>query len=368
MNLIIDGNSFLNVSASIVKTMLFQDKRIGAQYWVDDLMSEGGFILKQSAKNEFRAFTVKYLNSITSIVTGIDAVYLAFDSKSWRKNYIRDHFEDKAEEAFDYKGHRKYDEHQHLFYEYFQTEVLEELKHANIITVRVPRAEGDDIIARVIESNPAQDFCIWSTDLDFFQLLEDTPRKVILVTPKMGKKSKNVFSVTDDVVAEESGPAGFDIFNFDMQTKTTTSIIGELKQKGFEHKVVDARGEFVEKVLAGDSSDNIPRVVKAMTAKKVEYLVEQVLSDKPHMFEDVDNDTDNFAMYLYHKIVPYLKITDEAVLESLKVHLKLNISIIRLRSQFFPAEITSEIDKTIRSIDIKRFNQTEYKKIVGRVI
>jgi hypothetical protein len=45
MNIVIDGNAFLNVSASIVKNMLHNDKRIGEKYFVSDLLDDSKFVL-----------------------------------------------------------------------------------------------------------------------------------------------------------------------------------------------------------------------------------------------------------------------------------------------------------------------------------
>ena len=38
MNIVIDGNAFLNVAVSIVKNILSADKRIGEKYYVSDLL------------------------------------------------------------------------------------------------------------------------------------------------------------------------------------------------------------------------------------------------------------------------------------------------------------------------------------------
>ena len=54
MNLIIDGNAFLNVAVSIVKNILANDKRIGEKYYVADLLNDDKFILKQGSKESFK--------------------------------------------------------------------------------------------------------------------------------------------------------------------------------------------------------------------------------------------------------------------------------------------------------------------------
>ena len=123
MNIVIDGNAFLNVSASIVKNMLQQDKRIGEKYFVNDLFDDSKFLLKQQAAVSFRTFVINYFSSIVSPFKGsTGAVFFVFDSKSWRKEYIKQFFKEdgKQEGQFEYKGTRKYDDKIYLFFELFQ--------------------------------------------------------------------------------------------------------------------------------------------------------------------------------------------------------------------------------------------------------
>lgn len=361
MNLVIDGNAFLSVSASIVKMILREDSRVGPMYWVRDLLSDGEFILKEQAKREFSSFTLKYLNSITSLFSGLGSVQMVFDSASWRKNYIRDSFSTSAEDAFVYKGQRKYDEYQHLFYNFFQQEVIPKLNETRLLTFRVPGAEGDDIIARIIESNPTSDYCIWSTDMDFFQLLEDGIRKVILISPKMGKNSKKVYTIHNFSTAN-GGSGGFDIFNFSMQQEER-DVIRELEQKGFEHMEVDPKLELIEKILAGDDSDNIPRVHKSMTPKKVEALVIEIAERFPNAIKEIDTNKDNFIRHVLDSIKAQGKVKDEDV-DTVIRNMNININIIRLKSVLFPIAVTESIDKSLNQFVFEKFNLGRFKNIV----
>ena len=91
-------------------------------------------------------------------------MFFVFDSKSWRKKYIKDHFETHGEGDFSYKGQRKYDDKIYLFFDYFQTEILPTLSDEyGILANRVQGAEGDDLIAYICE-NLQEDICIWSVD------------------------------------------------------------------------------------------------------------------------------------------------------------------------------------------------------------
>jgi hypothetical protein len=99
MNIVIDGNAFLNVSASIVKNMLHKDKRIGEKYYVNDLLDDSKFLLKQQAATTFRSFVINYFSSIVSPFKGsTGAVFFVFDSKSWRKEYIKQFFKEDCNE------------------------------------------------------------------------------------------------------------------------------------------------------------------------------------------------------------------------------------------------------------------------------
>lgn len=361
MNLVIDGNAFLSVSASIVKTILREDVRVGEMYWVKDLLNDGDFMLKEQSKREFSSFTLKYLNSITSLFSGLGSVQMVFDSASWRKSYIRDSFSASADDAFAYKGQRKYDEYQHLFYNYFQQEIVPRLAETRLLTFRVPGAEGDDIIARIIESNPTSDYCIWSTDLDFFQLLEDGKRRIILISPKMAKKTKKVYTVPNFRKAATK-QSSFDIFNFSMQQEER-DVIRELEQKGFEHIEVDPKLELIEKILAGDDSDNIPRVHKSMTPKKVEALVAEIAERFPNAIKEIDTNKENFIRHVLDSIKTQGKVKDEEV-ETVTRNMNININIIRLKSELFPIAVTESIDKSLNRNVFESFHLGKFKNIV----
>lgn len=362
MNLVIDGNAFLSVSTSIVKNILRQDSRVGEMYWVKDLMNDGEYMLKTQAKREFTSFTLKYLSSITSAFSALGSVQIVFDSASWRKNYIIESFPSE-EDSFSYKGQRKYDEYQYLFYDCFQQEIIPMLDETKLLAFRVPGAEGDDLIASIIEKQKDLDYCIWSTDLDFFQLLEDGKRKVILISPKMSKATKKVYTVKNFRRVQES-KAAFDIFDFSMQ-KETRDIIKELEQKGFEHIEVDPKLELLEKIIAGDKSDNIPRVHKTMTPKRVEALVAELAERFPTAIKEIDTNKDNFVIHSIDSIKAQGKVKDEEI-DSLSRNMHVNINVIRLNSQLFPTKIKDAIDKSLSRYAFETFNNNKFRFIVQK--
>ena len=136
MDFIIDGNAYINVAISVTKSICYRNKSIGSNYYVNDIFSEddNAYILKEEVKLKFRDFCLNYLNSlIAPIGNRIDRVHLVFDSKSWRKEYIKEFFKnDKftsnvAPDKFEYKANRKKDDKIHLFFNYFQEEIIKHL-------------------------------------------------------------------------------------------------------------------------------------------------------------------------------------------------------------------------------------------------
>jgi len=116
MDFVIDGNAYLNVAISVTKSIAYRDKSIGSKYYVNDIFNDGKSILKEEVKIQFRNFCLNYMNSLIAPVGNkLNRVHLVFDSRSWRKNYIRKFFNDSnfetsvAPAAFKYKGNRKKD-------------------------------------------------------------------------------------------------------------------------------------------------------------------------------------------------------------------------------------------------------------------
>lgn len=359
MNLVIDGNAFLNVSLNVVKQLLYFDKTIGANFWVDDLMN-GGFVLKDGAKTIFRDFTIKYLNSITNGMTDLKYVFMPFDLKNnWRIQYL-DKIEDCRE--IEYKGNRTYDEKGALFFQYFYDEVLPEVEKSNIIKLKVQGAEGDDVVVRIIENYKEDDFCIWSVDLDFFQLVTNFPRFVMLSTPKQSRKTKNVYTHSDYKNRLVDNETSFDIFNL---AKTgTVDYIDILLKRGHTHVEVNPNKEFLNKVLAGDNSDNIPRVNKKMTPKKVDFIRELILDEKPNFIEQLDLNTIEIIKYIAEHIIVFLKITDVDEMKNLKRALVTNVKLMRLSSKFIPEKVIIDIDERLSELETNQFHGSVIKKIL----
>lgn len=366
MNIIVDGNAFLNVVTSIVKNILANDKRVGDKYYVSDLLSDDEFILKQASKDAFRSFSLNYLGSIFApFKENISSVFFVFDSKSWRKKFIKDHFQEHGEGDFNYKGQRKYDDKIYLFFDYFQTEILPTLSEEyGIVANRVQGAEGDDLIAYICE-NLHEDICIWSVDKDLTQLLESSSRKVILLMPKMMTKYKKIYT-SDDFSLDSTEPV-VDLFNFEassIDNSTLGNVIDDLLRKDYQHLKVDPTLDILTKVISGDPSDNIPRAHPKLTASKVSKVIDQIKDSFvwAEIKSRIDRNDPEFTNRLNEVICETLKINDPGESLTIKNNVSRNRTIIRLNTSCFPAEVTETIASAVKLENRRRFNYFKFKK------
>lgn len=367
MNIIVDGNAFLNVVTSIVKNILANDKRVGDKYYVSDLLSDDTFILKQASKDAFRSFSLNYLGSIFApFKENISSVFFVFDSRSWRKKFIKEHFEEHGEGDFNYKGQRKYDDKIYLFFDYFQTEILPTLSEEyGILVNRVQGAEGDDLIAYICE-NLNEDICIWSVDKDLTQLLESSSRKVILLMPKMMTKYKKIYT-TNDFESTEGSEKEVDLFNFEsgaIDNSTVSNVIDDLVRKDYQHLRINPTLDILTKVIAGDTSDNIPRAHPKLTASKVSKVIDQIKSSFTwaDIKSSIDRNDPEFTAKLNEVICETLKINDPSESLTIQHNISRNRTIIRLSTACFPAEITQSIANSVRLENRRRFNYFKFKK------
>ena len=78
--------------------------------------------------------------------------------------------------------------------------------------------------------------------------------------PKMMTKYKKLYT-TDDFKIESSSVES-DLFNFEMSSidnSTLSNVLDDLLRKDYQHIKTDPTLDILTKVIAGDSSDNIPR-------------------------------------------------------------------------------------------------------------
>jgi hypothetical protein len=328
-------------------------------------MSDDEYVLKQASKDAFAKFALNYLGSIFALFKdNLSSVFMPFDSRSWRKQFIKDHFEEHGDGDFAYKGTRKYDDKSHLFFDYFQTELLPILMDEyGILSARVHGAEGDDIIAFICE-RLHEDICIWSVDMDFTQLLENTDRKVILIRPKMQTKFKKIYTTdTFDKIENKD----VDLFNLDItdiDNSAVINVLNDLLNKGYRHFMIDPTADILTKIVAGDSSDTIPRVHPQLTAGKVVKVINRIREtvDWSKLTELIDSDDPEFIQLLNRVICETLKVNDPGETLTIRNNLKRNRILMRLNTKLFPTEVVSNIDSALNIDQRRRFNYYKFKK------
>lgn len=374
MTLLIDGNAFINVSFSVVRSGLLRDPRVGEQFWVEDFENEGNFLLKSPAQIAFKNFVGKYLNSMIWLFRGkITHVVFAFDSLSWRKKFIADHFATKEEEdpSFEYKGNRKYDDKNRisLFFNYFFAHILPHFQTCGINSYRISGLEGDDIIGFLC-SRAKTDVAVWSVDADLQQLVRSEPYKTILVMPKMQKQFKRI--VTDPTFFDVKNTSDdlFSMNDSDINKSNLVNVVSEIcKKKDYINLVIDQRLLLARKIIQGDKSDAISRSHPKLSDKKTDAVMELVkerLDDISVL--DFDTDPDKIISILKQAVVCVLKLTTDEDLAKLEENLRIRLRIIRLSPTYLPEGKSETLLEAMRTNKIMRFDKDGYKKLIEEVL
>jgi 5'-3' exonuclease len=369
MDLIIDGNAFINVAISVTKAQTSRDKRSLDAYWVNDLFNDGGFILKDNVRTAFRNFCFTYLNSlIAPIASNPEKVHIVFDSKSWRKEWTENFFKigafstTSAPTEFKYKGNRKYDEHQYLFFDYFQQVLMPALSEkAGINQYRFKDTEGDDIIAYLCE-NLDTDILIYSVDQDLKQLTGNKDKNVLLITPKQMAKTKRLFVPENLVptIADDEVDNFFSLNDAHISGATIEKTISNLVSKDFVEHKVDFIPETLSKIFLGDKSDNIPKITGITPVKSTKLITQLTEKFGESLISELDDISDSILNELVEGIQTLNKIKDQDKLNEIRENIVLNIRLIRLSTKVFPEEIRDAIEEEFKSTQLSQFNYREF--------
>jgi 5'-3' exonuclease len=369
MDLIIDGNAFINVAISVTKAQTSRDKRSLDAYWVNDLFNDGGFILKDNVRTAFRNFCFTYLNSlIAPIASHPEKVHIVFDSKSWRKEWTENFFKigaystTSAPTEFKYKGNRKYDEHQYLFFDYFQQVLMPALSEkAGINQYRFKDTEGDDIIAYLCE-NLDTDILIYSVDQDLKQLTGNKDKNVLLITPKQMAKTKRLFVPENLVptIADDEVDNFFSLNDAHISGATIEKTISNLVSKDFVEHKVDFIPETLSKIFLGDKSDNIPKITGITPVKSTKLITQLTEKFGESLMSELDDISDSILNELVEGIQTLNKIKDQDKLNEIRDNIILNIRLIRLSTKVFPEEILNAIEAEFKNTQLSQFNYREF--------
>lgn len=371
MNLIIDGNAFLNVVLSVIKGANKRDSRSDETYYVNDLFNDK-YILKEHVKIHFRTFCFNYLTSlITPINPFLESVHIVFDSKSWRKEYTKSFFVDSdfkttsAPAEFDYKGKRKYDEYQYLFFDYFHDIIMPRLvEQCGVNEYIVRDAEGDDIIAYLCEYLK-DDLMIYTVDQDIKQLVSNKDRNIIMIVPKQMSKHKKVFipETFNPELAELEEDNFFSLNESHITGSKIDKIIDSLKRKDYVEYRVDPVEEVFQKILRGDKSDNISKLSN-ITPTKARKIIDSIKEKFGEASLDLLDDFDESLFNLILSQIEILnKIKEWDKLEEIGKHLRFNIIIIRLSVKVLPEVIQDNLEDYFSGFKVTRFKQKEYQNL-----
>jgi 5'-3' exonuclease len=365
MDFVVDGNAYLNVAISVARSMVFKDKSLGNKYYVDDVFNEGGHILKEQVKIQFRNFCLNYFNSLIAPVgSNISRVHLAFDSRSWRKDFIVKFFESgtlgdstASPDEFKYKGNRKRDPHMYLFFDYFQKEIVPHLvEKCGVNYYRIQGTEGDDILAYLCEILNT-DILIYTVDGDIQQLTYSAGKNVIVIYPKQQRKHKKLCIPADfnPDFAEDEEDNFFSLNESHVATPTITKTISVLKDRDYVEYVIDPVLEIFTKIFRGDKKDNIPKMDK-MTPIKTMKLIDMIREDYGNSSIDLLDDlNETFINYVVKNISILNKVNDIDKLKDTRKHFLFNSRIIRLSSRMFPKSIQNILSESIKPSDFTKF-------------
>jgi 5'-3' exonuclease len=372
MDLIIDGNAFINVAISVTKSLSFKDKRTGDAYYVNDLFNDGGFVLKDHVRITFRNFCFTYLNSlIAPIASHPEKVHIVFDSASWRKEYTNNFFTNSdfkttsAPTEFKYKGQRKYDDHQYLFFDYFQQVLMPAIQaKSGVNQYKFKGTEGDDIIAYLCDILKC-DILIYTVDQDIKQTTGITDKNVLVITPKQMAKTKRLFVPAQLIptAANEEIDNFFSLSDDHITGATIEKTISNLLNKDYVEYKVDFVDDVLSKILLGDKSDNIPKItsVSPAKAKKVILAVHEKFGDS--IISQIDDMNEDVISAIVSEIQIVNKIKDQDKLDEIREHLLFNIKLTRLSIKVFPDEIREALIEFFDSYKMTSFNSREFTNL-----
>lgn len=369
MDFVVDGNAYLNVAISVAKSMAYKDKSIGPQYYVEDMLNDGEFILRESIKIQFRNFCLNYFYSLIAPVGNkIGRVHLVFDSKSWRKDYIKkffaqDNFDSSiAPTEFVYKGNRKKDDMIYLFFDYFQNVIVPHLvNEAGVNYYRIKGTEGDDIIAYLCEKLKT-DILVYTVDGDIRQLTYSSRKNIIVIYPKQMSKHKKVCVPEEfnPAFAEEEDDNFFSLNESHVTKPAILKTISVLKDKDYVEYTVDPVYEIFTKIFRGDKKDNIPKMDK-MTPTKTTKMIELIKGEYgKHSINLLDKLDETFINFIVKNISILNKVNDINKLKDIRKHFLFNARIIRLSSKLFPQVVQDNLKDNIKMDEFTKFNFKQF--------
>ena len=202
----------------------------------------------------------------------------------------------------------------------------------NATVLKAPGVEGDDFVARWIDTHPNDEHIILSNDSDFIQLLSDN---VEIYNPSDKYLLSKNFALDDD---------GSIAYVERIITEEKNGVKVKMK-KSFPVSVPNPEYELFKKCIRGDSGDNImsayPRCSEKGTKNKIGII---------GAFEDRHDKGIQWNMFMLHEWEKVVGKKEDGtpILKKVRVldEYNRNVELINLRNQ--PEEIINLMDETIK--------------------
>ena len=337
-----------------------------------------------ASQKDINRYITKLATDISYIVRTYvpeSRVIMAMDAKGpWRKELLKN-------EPIGYKGTREKDETIEWgnIFEALD-EFAEILEKNNMSVMKVPHAEGDDLIAMYKEhffnNTKDESIIIVSADKDIRQLVDfkpDTKQFSMVLNPVNTYKQKNKkLYLTQELMDYYKSPVTNaekqDDFLFSMfgnSAVTTDNNIRELlstmeTKKNIEFEIVDPNEVILHKIFCGDDSDNIPSLYgffnkkdkwTRITPSKYKKIVEIMgLNNSKDLIANKDSLIDVVETVM--KSRPPQNLTDKLMRQQ---------RLVELDSNLFPSEIVEEFNnRVLDELNESTFEVYTYKNMSNK--
>lgn len=344
MEFTIDGNAFLHVATR----QAIQKFRTSYKSELEAVNNENT-PLTDFMKKEFTQSVLSYMNSfISQFYHNISHVHLVLDNISWRAEYVNKFFElNPDHNPFVYKGKRKQDKDYLLlnkFFKYFHEDVVPLLRTVpGFFVYSTIGAEGDDIIAYLVDKFPNEDMAIWTGDQDIGQTTIDTNRKVFLIGPRHISTKKRRISVNETTKS----------MNFNYNAQLQASIDNVLGSPFYEKINLLPGKDTITKIVTRDQSDNIGSIYVRynkksnpinITPKRGEKFLQPIFDKYADsiILQKIDSLDADFLNEIIEILIKEFKIPTEPeeqyqkTIDKIKKNYERNVKLVRLSKSHIP--------------------------------
>lgn len=356
-SLLIDGNNFMHISLSALGAFSSKNKCFDTKNTDDENRQDVNSFLDRLS-TIFASDVRNFGSLINKVIVFID------DSRSWRKDYLSDSGYLGLPNNLDYKGNRKKDKtiNWELIYNTFNHFLDGLNKNANVVVKSINGCESDDLIAFYSSymNSIGENVLIYSSDNDLKQCINFN-KSTNGITMQYQKQNKGVYLDRDAALYLKDNKETLlvdYIKSFCNNTKSKLTVVNKLDI-------------IFEKVIVGDSGDNIFPVMSEMrmykSGKKEGELYESKISEtiankiKEGLEFSVDDFySDEFIDILSQKCLDnYKTINTTFTKEQVFNNIKTNVNLVILDKRSLPTPLYENIIDWLEDFNKK---QQEDKK------